>query len=117
LEGKQTAQVNTHLARKGSTAEDDEIVSVFGTTKVVSLSRVVDDTRRSERSWLGVVVVENFATKTSRDNGKVSICESVASEKYKASFLADYWCSRASATENLRFPEGGTIGAKSNNLT
>jgi hypothetical protein len=89
LEGKQAAQVYSHFARKGSTSEDNEIVCVSGTTQVVSLSRVMVDTWRSERSWLGVVVVENFTIKTSGENGKVSICKSITSEKNKASFLAD----------------------------
>jgi hypothetical protein len=32
LEGKQAARFHTQLAREGRTTEDDEIVSVFGTT-------------------------------------------------------------------------------------
>ena len=78
----------SHLARKGSTSEDDEIC-VSGTTQVVSHSRVVVDTWRSARLWLSILVVENFTIKTSGENGKVSICESVASEKKASVLTAD----------------------------
>ena len=109
LKGKQLAHIHSQLSRKVRTSKDDEIVRVSGTTQVGSLSRVVVDTRRRERSWLAVVVVENFTIKISRENCKVSIFESVPSEEDKASFLADYWCSRASTIENLRLPKGITI--------